>query len=62
MALPQPTSSTAPGMALPVQDCAGLAWWTYLTGISFGLATIIEVLRFQSTRIRELASSHGHQH
>ena len=35
---------------------------TYLTGISFGLATIIEVLRFQSTRIRELASSHGHQH
>ena len=34
----------------------------YLTGISFGLATIIEVLRFQSVRIREVAASHGHQH
>ena len=35
---------------------------TYLTGIAFGLATIIEVLRFQATRIREVAASHGHQH
>jgi hypothetical protein len=29
---------------------------TYLTGIAFGLATIIEVLRFQATRIREVAA------
>ena len=34
----------------------------YLTGIAFGLATIIEVLRFQSIRIREVAAQHGHQH
>jgi len=35
---------------------------TYLTGIAFGLATIIDVLRFQATRIREVAASHGHTH
>lgn len=35
---------------------------TYLTGIALGLATIIEVLRFQATRIREVAANHGHQH
>ncbi len=35
---------------------------TYLTGISLGLATIIEVLRFQAIRIREVGASHGHQH
>jgi len=34
----------------------------YLTGIALGLATIIEVLRFQAIRIREVATSHGHQH
>jgi len=34
----------------------------YLTGIALGLATIIEVLRFQAIRIREVAASHGHQH
>ena len=33
---------------------------TYLTGIAFGLATIIEVLRFQAIRIREVATDHGH--
>ncbi len=32
---------------------------TYLTGITFGLATIIEVLRFQATRIREVAAGQG---
>jgi hypothetical protein len=32
----------------------------YLTGIAFGLGTIIEVLRFQSIRIREVAAAHGH--
>ncbi len=31
----------------------------YLTGITFGLATIIEVLRFQAIRISEVAASHG---
>ncbi|MDH3681810.1 MAG: hypothetical protein OEV40_17875 [Acidimicrobiia bacterium] len=31
----------------------------YLTGIAFGLGTIITVLRFQAVRIRELAASHG---
>ena len=31
----------------------------YLTGIAFGLSTIIEVLRFQVTRIVEVATSHG---
>lgn len=35
---------------------------TYLTGIAFGLATIIEVLRFQATRIRDVAANHGHTH
>ncbi len=35
---------------------------TYLVGIAFGLATIVEVLQFQATRIREVAVSHGHQH
>ena len=34
----------------------------YLTGIAFGLGTIIEVLRFQATRIREVAVAHGHDH
>jgi hypothetical protein len=34
----------------------------YLTGIAFGLSTIIEVLRFQSIRIREVATAHGHEH
>jgi hypothetical protein len=32
----------------------------YLTGIAFGLGTIIEVLRFQATRIGEVASEAGH--
>jgi len=32
----------------------------YLTGIAFGLGTIIEVLRFQAIRIREVAVAHGH--
>lgn len=35
---------------------------SYLTGIAFGLGTIIEVLRFQAIRIREVAAGHGHQH
>ena len=34
----------------------------YLTGIAFGLGTIIEVLRFQAIRIREVAVAHGHNH
>ena len=34
----------------------------YLTGIAFGLGTIIEVLRFQAIRIREVAAAHGHSH
>ena len=34
----------------------------YLTGIAFGLGTIVGVLRFQAIRIRELAASHGHRH
>jgi hypothetical protein len=34
----------------------------YLTGIAFGLGTIIEVLRFQAIRIREVAAIHGHDH
>jgi hypothetical protein len=34
----------------------------YLTGIAFGLATIVQVLRFQATRIREVAVAHGHEH
>jgi hypothetical protein len=34
----------------------------YLTGIALGLSTIITVLRFQATRIREVADNHGHQH
>ncbi|MFA9563832.1 MAG: hypothetical protein ACERLM_03865 [Acidimicrobiales bacterium] len=32
----------------------------YLTGIAFGLGTIIEVLRFQATRVGEVASEAGH--
>lgn len=34
----------------------------YLTGIAFGLGTIVEVLRFQAIRIREVAAQHGHEH
>ncbi len=34
----------------------------YLTGIALGLGTIITVLRFQATRIREVAATHGHRH
>jgi hypothetical protein len=34
----------------------------YLVGIAFGLATIIEVLRFQAVRIREVAATYGHAH
>ena len=34
----------------------------YLTRIALGLSTIINVLRFQATRIREVATAHGHQH
>ena len=34
----------------------------YLTGIAFGLGTIIEVLRFQAIRIQEVATAHGHEH
>ena len=34
----------------------------YLTGIAFGLGTIIEVLRFQSIRLREVAAARGHSH
>jgi len=34
----------------------------YLTGIALGLGTIIEVLRFQAIRIREVATHNGHQH
>ncbi len=34
----------------------------YLTGITLGLATIITVLRFQATRIGEVAAAHGHNH
>ena len=34
----------------------------YLTGIAFGLGTIIEVMRFQAIRIREVAAAHGHEH
>ena len=30
----------------------------YLTAITFGLGTIITVLRFQSRRVRELAAEH----
>jgi hypothetical protein len=33
-----------------------------LTGIAFGLGTIVQVLRFQATRIREVAATHGHDH
>ena len=42
--------------------CDASALSRYLTGIALGLATIIEVLRFQATRIREVAANHGHQH
>jgi hypothetical protein len=34
----------------------------YLTGIAFGLGTIVQVLRFQATRIGEVAAAHGHDH
>ena len=34
----------------------------YLTGIALGLGTIIEVLRFQATRVEEVAAEHGHSH
>ncbi len=34
----------------------------YLTGITLGLGTIVTVLRFQATRIREVAATHGHRH
>ncbi|MFV1989573.1 MAG: hypothetical protein ACC652_02395 [Acidimicrobiales bacterium] len=34
----------------------------YLVGITFGLGTIIEVLRFQSIRIGEVAKHQGHEH
>lgn len=34
----------------------------YLTGIAFGLGTIVEVLRFQAIRLREVAAAHGHTH
>ena len=34
----------------------------YLTGITLGLATIITVLRFQATRIGEVAAAHGQDH
>lgn len=34
---------------------------TYLAGIALGLSTIIEVLRFQATRISEVAANHGHR-
>jgi len=34
----------------------------YLTSITFGLGTIIEVLRFQSIRVKEVAAEHGHEH
>ncbi len=34
----------------------------YLTGIALGLATIITVLRFQATRIGEVAAAHGQDH
>ena len=34
----------------------------YLTGIALGLGTIIEVLRFQAIRIKEVAAQYGHQH
>ena len=34
----------------------------YLVGIACGLATIIDVLRFQTIRIGEVAAEHGHSH
>ncbi len=34
----------------------------YLTGIAFGLGTIIEVLRFQAIHLLEVAKTQGHQH
>ncbi len=34
----------------------------YRTGIAFGLGAIIDVLRFQATRIREVAAAHGDDH
>lgn len=33
----------------------------YLFGIALGLATIVKVLRFQATRIREVAQERGHR-
>jgi hypothetical protein len=38
------------------------AGWIYLTGSAFGLGTIIEMLRFQSVRIREVETPHGYEH
>ena len=35
---------------------------SYLTGIAFGLGTIIEVLRFQASRLREVGTEQGHRH
>jgi hypothetical protein len=34
----------------------------YLMGIALGLGTIIEVLRFQTARLGQVATEHGHQH
>jgi hypothetical protein len=52
--------STATAVAASGLRRMGVA--LYLTGIAFGLGTIIEVLRFQAIRIREVAVAHGHDH
>ena len=52
--------STATAVAASGLRRMGVA--LYLTGIAFGLGTIIEVLRFQGIRIREVAAAHGHDH
>ena len=52
--------STATAVAASGLRRMGVA--LYLTGIAFGLSTIIEVLRFQAIRIREVAAAHGHDH
>jgi hypothetical protein len=52
------TDSAAVGAAASGLRRMGVA--LYLTGIAFGLGTIIEVLRFQAIRIREVATAHGH--
>lgn len=54
------TDSAAWGAASAGLRRMGVA--LYLTGIAFGLGTIIEVLRFQAIRIREVATAHGHEH